>query len=369
MKYINKSQVLIAVLSLVIAVVALLVSVLAFVSNSITDLALANDLVSIYEETDYDYILRNPSTEQIESFKTNPSIKKVVPYYQLLCEFEFGHDWFEVVLTSIDDLADINCTEFSTERLVEEQEFDGNKIFLDYSLTSKYGIKLGDTLTYNTLQFVVAGFYQNYNAEIAFVPNLKNLVSKPSYTGVYIEVQNQAQFESGVLQSYKPLATLKDRESFTDDVAYQQYLDDFNNRDFSSYITVKNNGYTDAKESFDNKVADAKSKFLLAGIISGLIVLVGTISLSVLFIKNIRYEVVDGARKGVLTRYTVGGIASLVGIVLTWFVSVGICIATQTHFITLANVLSAGLVSLVVPVVCAVVGTIANLIIVQSKKK
>ena len=219
----------------------------------------ANDILSIYEETDYDYIIKNPSADQITSFGENTSIKKVVPYYQLAYTFEIANEDIELTLKSIDNEQDLNFTEFSKTRLVEEQNISGNKIYLDYNLATRCGLKIGDTIGSNAMQFVVAGFYKNYDAQLAFVPNLKNIIqSSLSCAGVYVEVENITEFNASVVQGYKPLATLKGRESFSDDAAYQAYLNDFNSRDYSAYIIEKNVGYAEAKESYDNKIAEAK---------------------------------------------------------------------------------------------------------------
>jgi hypothetical protein len=254
--------------------------------------------------------------------------------------------------------------------LVKEQTVSGNKIYLDYNLATRCGLKIGDTIGSNVMQFVVAGFYKNYDAQLAFVPNLKNIIqSSLSCAGVYVEVENSAEFNANVVQGYKPLATLKGRESFSDDAAYQAYLNDFNSRDFSAYIIEKNVGYVEAKESYDNKIAEANSSYMTAGIVAGIIVLVGLISLSVFFAKKIKYEVVDGARKSVLFRYVLGAVVALAGVIATWVVGVNSLIAKQLHFISFLNVLSFGWASLIIPVVGVVLGMIVNIFIVQGYKE
>ena len=370
MKNTVKQSLLVVTVSLLVAVVSIAISLFAFMGTSIKEQSEANDILSIYEETDYDYIIKNPSADQITSFGENTSIKKVVPYYQLAYTFEIANEDIELTLKSIDNEQDLNFTEFSKTRLVEEQNVSGNKIYLDYNLATRCGLKIGDTIGSNAMQFVVAGFYKNYDAQLAFVPNLKNIIqSSLSCAGVYVEVENSTEFNASVVQGYKPLATLKGRESFSDDAAYQAYLNDFNSRDYSAYIIEKNVGYAEAKESYDNKIAEAKSSYMTAGIVAGIIVLVGLISLSVFFAKKIKYEVVDGARKSVLFRYVLGAIFALVGVIASWFIGVKSLIATQLHFISLINVLSLGWASLIVPIVGVTLGMIVNIFIVQGYKE
>ena len=370
MKNTVKQSLLVVTVTLLVAVVSIAISLFAFMGTSIKEQSEAKDILSIYEETDYDYIIKNPSADQIASFGENASIKKVVPYYQLSYTFEIANEDIELTLKSIDNEQDLNYTEFSKTRLVEEQNVSGNKIYLDYNLATRCGLKVGDTIGSNAMQFVVAGFYKNYDAQLAFVPNLKNIIqSSLSCAGVYVEVENSTEFNASVVQGYKPLATLKGRESFSDDASYQAYLNDFNSRDYSAYIIEKNVGYAEAKESYDNKIAGAKSSYMTAGIVAGIIVLVGLISLSVFFAKKIKYEVVDGARKSVLFRYALGALVALVGVIASWFIGVNSLVATQLHFISLINVLSLGWASLIVPIAGVVLGMIVNIFIVQGYKE
>ena len=370
MKNVVKQLLLVNVISLIVGIVSVLVSLFAFMGTAIKEQAEANDVLSIYEETGYDYIIKNPSLEQINEFKVNTSIKKAVPYYQLMYQFNLSNDVEEIVLTSIDNLEEIDHTVFAISRLLQEEVVAGNKIYLDYGLSVKHNLKIGDTIGSNAMQFVVAGFYQNYDAQLAFVPNLKNVVqSTLSYAGVYVEVENSTEFNTSVVQGYKPLATLKGRESFSDDAAYQAYLNDFNSRDYSAYIIDKNVGYAEAKESFDNKIGEAKSSYVTAGIVASVIVLLGLISLSIIFIKKVKREVVDGAKKSVLLRYGLGGLAAFVGVISTWIIGVTSLIASQLHFISLSNVLSFGWASLIIPVVGVVLGIIINIFIVQGYRE
>ena len=370
MKNTVKQSLLVVIISLLVAILSIVISLFAFMGTAVKEQAEANDILTIYEETDYDYIIKNPSADQITSFGENSSIKKVVPYYQLAYTFEIANEDIELTLKSIDNEQDLNFTEFSKIRLVEEKNVSGNKIYLDYNLATRCGLKVGDTIGSNAMQFVVAGFYRNYDAQLAFVPNLKNVVqSTLSYAGVYVEVGNSAEFNTSVVQGYKPMATLKGRESFSDDAAYQAYLNDFNSRDYSAYIIDKNVGYAEAKESFDNKIAEAKSSYVTAGIVASVIVLLGLISLSIIFIKKVKREVVDGAKKSVLLRYGLGGLAAFVGVISTWIIGVTSLIASQLHFISLSNVLSFGWASLIIPVVGVVLGIIINIFIVQGYRE
>ncbi len=367
----NVKQLLItSVLSFLIALFAILISFFSFVNEAIKEQAIANNQLSIFVNADYDYIINNPSNEQIENFMKNESIEEVVPFYQLIFEFDIAGDKIELTMKSIDDMNSLCYTEFSKDRLVKEKDVSGNKIYLDYGFAKKYNIKLGDTIGENVMQFVVAGFYSNYNQHLAYVPNLNNIVkSKLNYSGTYIKVANEEEFKKSVVDGYKPLATLKDRESFSDDEAYQNYLDNFYNRDHSSYIVNKNLKESEETESFAIRISQLKNNYLISGIVSSTIILFGLISLSLIFIKKIKYEVVDGNKRNILVRYAISGGISLLVVVLIWLISVVGSIYSQVYFIKLSSILSYGWLSITLPIVSVIIATGVNLLIVRGYKE
>lgn len=365
-----KQSLVVVAASLVLTIVAMIIAAFAFMGGAIQKNAESNDLLSIYEETTFDYVIKNPSTAQIDEFSSNSSINKIVPYYQLVYTFKIANEDVEITLKSVENCNDLECTEFSEARLVKSDDVSGNKIFIDYNLSKQYGLEIGDTIGSNVMQFVVAGYYQNYNAYLAFVPNLNDIVSAElECAGVYVDVKNEANFKETVVNNYKPLATLKDRESFSDDAAYQTYLDNFNSRDYSTYIIEKNLGYEEAQESFNNKIGEAKSEYLTAGIVAGVIVLVGFVGIALLLAKKTKYEVVDGARRSVIFRYIIGSGVSIVGIVITWIIGTSATAAKQLHYIAISDVLTLGIVSLLIPIIAAVIGAIINIAIVSGYKE
>ena len=364
-----KQTLLITALSLGIVVLSIVVSLFAFINGGIKEFSEADDLLSIYEETSYDYILKNPSSQQIEEYKKNPAIKKVVPFYQVVYTFNIKNENIELTLESLDDIKDIEFTKFSLNRLINENKLEENKIYLDYALGKKLGLKIGDEFGEEAMKFIVGGFYESHNTQLAFIPGLKKLIKTSiSYSGVYISVENETEFYNSVVKNYQPLATLKERESFSSDEAYETYLKEFNSRDFSAYITEKKTGYLEAQESYKNKMNDANSSFLMAGIISGIIVLVGIISLSIAFLKNIKYEIVDGARKQVMFRYIISALIALICVIVVWLISIVSIASKQLHYVSTGKLISTGSMSIIIPAIGIFIAMGINLIIVQVKK-
>lgn len=358
------------VLSIMVAVVAVVIALFAFIPNAVKEQAESQDVLSIYEDTDYDYIIKNPSNSQIEEFEASSSTDKVVPFYQVVYTFSIKNVDYEVAIKSLDDEKDLQYTEFSAKRLLNAKETSGKSIYLDYSLVKECGLKIGDEIGSGTMTFIVAGYYKSYDRFIAYAPDLKDVIKgELSYAGVYVKVVDNNLFSSEIINGYKPLATLKGRESFSDDAAYQKYLNDFNSKDYSGYIENKNDKRAESEESYTLKSKDAKTSYLIAGIFAGAIIFVGIVAIALFNSKNTKYEVVDGGRKKVISRYTVSGILGTIMSVIVWCVGVIIIMGQQSHYITLLQVLSLGWTSILFPVCANILAVVVNILIVRGYKE
>lgn len=356
-------------LNIIVILVAMAISLFIFYPQAIKNVAESRDLLSIYENADYDYIIKNPSKDQIESYSTKPSIDKVVPYYQTVYVFKIQGNEYEITIKSIDKSEDLQYTEFSNRRLLKCEDFTGNCIYLDYGFATACNLELGDTIGSGVMEFTVAGFYQNYNDYLAYTPDLKDIViDNLSYAGVYVKVSDINSFKTDIVANYKPLATLKGRESFSVDAA-ERYLSEFESKDYGNYIVAKDENRVRDEESYKTKIDIIQKDFLLAGIIAGVVILVGTIAITLLNRKNTKYEVVDGGRKKVVARYTASGIINIILSVIIWCIGVLIITRTQSHYVTMANVFLSGYLSIVIPIVACVFGLLINFIIIRGYKE
>lgn len=369
-KKISKQSPVTYVLSIMVAFIAVVIALFAFIPNAVKNQAESQDVLSIYDDADYDYIIKNPSYAQIEEFKESSSTDKVVPFYQVVYTFSVKNVDYEVTIKSLDDEKDLQYTEFSTKRLLNAKETSGKSIYLDYSFVKECGLKIGDEIGSGAMVFVVAGYYKSYDKSIAYVPNLKNVIkSDLSYAGVYVKVADNNLFSSEIINGYKPLATLKGRESFSDDAAYESYLNGFNSKNYSGYIDNKNDKRAASEKAYTIKSKDAKTSYLIAGVLAGAIIFVGIVAIALFNSKNTKYEVVDGGRKKVISRYTIAGILGTIMSVIVWCVGVIIIIGKQSHYITLLQVLSLGWISVLLPVCANILAVVVNILIVRGYKE
>ena len=369
-KKISKQSTVTYVLSIMVAFIAVVIALIVFIPNAVKNQAESQDVLSIYDDADYDYIIKNPSDAQIEEFKASSSTDKVVPFYQVVYTFSVKNVDHEVTIKSLDDEKDLQYTEFSIKRLLNAKETSGKSIYLDYSFVKECGLKIGDEIGSGAMVFIVAGYYKSYDKSIAYAPDLKNVIkSDLSYAGVYVKVADNNLFSSEIINGYKPLATLKGRESFSDDAAYQNYLNDFNSKDYSGYIENKNDKRAASEEAYTLKSKEAKTSYLIAGILAGAIIFVGIVAMALFNSKNTKYEVVDGGRKKVISRYTVAGILGTIMSVIVWCVGVIIIMGQQSHYITLLQVLLFGWISILVPVCANILAVVVNILIVRGYKE
>lgn len=353
-----------------VMLIAMMVSSFAFISNAVKNQAEAEDLTAIYKKCDYDYIINNPSMEQIESFKSASSIEKVVPFYRVVYAVSNGETDYEITIISIDNQDDMKYTEFSLDRRLKDSTVGGNPIYLDYQMMKKAGWKVGNKIGKNKMEFVIAGYYQSYDYDLAYSPSLKEIFGDDiTYSGVYVKVADKDAFERDIVANYKPLATLKGRESFSDDEAYERYLEEFYAKDHTSYIKIKDVNRTADEESASLKNKDANKSYLLAGIVAGALVLVGTIAISLFGRRSTKFEIADGGRAKVVARYIISAIINAIIIVAFWLASCAIIANAQDHFISISKVFSMGYLSLILPLIACIVGGVANVLIVRGYKE
>lgn len=363
---------LILLTTLVISIVAIIVGQLLFIKDAVKLQAQTEDSISIAEQTQYDYIIDGTSDAQINSFKTSENVTYVAPYYSTYIKIEQADPNLFVRLLGVDKVEDIEKTEFSSERIIEgKKEIGQDAIFIEYAYAQKYGLKIGDKLTYGALSFTVERIYKSTEKNYMMAPYLKTMVNNIQPNGVYIEVKNKTAFENVDLAGYKPLATLKTREQFTSDEVYEEYIAEFNATDYSDHISYKLKNYETEKEEYNNAIKDVKASYLKAGLVIGAIIFV--VLMILLVLGGIRKEVVKkGNTKEIKARYCIASIMALITSIVGIIVAFMLASKGLTNYIALSAILSQGIMVLVLPVVAIIVSLVISLAVVSSysnKKK
>lgn len=366
----NYIQTLILLLcSILIAVAAVVLGMLVFVGGAVKTQAKALAATSIYEQTDYDFIIKYPSEAQIAQMSADDSCVKIVPFYQIPYTFKLGGKDVTLTVNSLDNVTDINYTEFAKARSIKINDVNDSAIYIDYGLAKKYKLKLGDKIGSEDMTFTVAGLYQNYDEQLAFIPDLKSILGDGlEHVGVYVKAKDATAFKK-FLYDYKPLAMLKVRDDFENDESYAKYLTDFYGREYSSYYTVKSAGYNQAKYNKNNLNTEANNNYLL-----GAAVMAGTLFLGMLLsvvcnIKRIKTGAYNGEKKKIYLRYTISAFLVLISLFIGLIIGAVICSNISVHYITLLNILDSGFLCVVMPAGAVILAFAANMLIIDLFKE
>lgn len=363
-----KSIVILTLFNALIAVVAVTVAFITFVGSAVQGQAEAGDMLSLYDDTQYDYIVNNPSDEQISQFSASDSTVAVVPFYSVIANFDIDGKQIELEMLSVDDVSDIEYTQFSSLRVIESGEVQGNAVYIDYMLAKNYDLSIGSTIVAGQTEYVVAAIYKATDMYVVFVPDLTDKYSTSiDYTGVYVAASDADAFYTEFLADYEPLGTLLGRESFSDDEAYQNYLNNFHSRDYSSYITTKMSGYDAAVEEYENLVAEVNSQYVTGALISGAVILVCVLFSAILPLKKVKREVADGGKAVVFGRYIFASVITAIVAAAAWCVGCVISSSSSMHYIAIGSVISASWLGILIPVLCALIGCVIDLVLVRGQ--
>lgn len=363
-----KSIVILTLFNALIAVVAVTVAFITFVGSAVQGQAEAGDMLSLYDDTQYDYIVNNPSDEQISQFSASDITVAVVPFYSVIANFDIDGKQIELEMLSVDDVSDIEYTQFSSLRVIESGEVQGNAVYIDYMLAKNYDLSIGSTIVAGQTEYAVAAIYKATDMYVVFVPDLTDKYSTSiDYTGVYVAASDADAFYTEFLADYEPLGTLLGRESFSDDEAYQNYLNNFHSRDYSSYITTKMSGYDAAVEEYENLVAEVNSQYVTGALISGAVILVCVLFSAILPLKKVKREVADGGKAVVFGRYIFASVITAIVAAAAWCVGCVISSSSSMHYIAIGSVISASWLGILIPVLCALIGCVIDLVLVRGQ--
>jgi hypothetical protein len=227
-----------------------------------------NDLyheISLYEQTTFDFLVPQPSLNQVDEFVNSNNYSEVVPFYMFNSNLIVGDETIDYNMILIEDFDDLGNTPYTKERMITEEELNQNSIIIDYSFSLLANIGIGDKIKINIsndnhIELVVSAIFEDNNSILGsavvalFDGDLKDYIlssrsedNPPTYHGAYLTAINE-DLAWQELSVYQPLASLRTRDEFTSDLAYQTYLGLFNSTDYRTQIYNTNK---DADENMD----------------------------------------------------------------------------------------------------------------------
>lgn len=206
---------------------------------------------SRYENIAYHYIVPKPGIDQIREISSESHISQIVPFYKFDGTLRDNNQNTELSIYIINSLVHSPYTNFSNERLLQSIDDVNNSIYIDYNLSQKANLGLGDNINLYfsdySFNYTVTRIYEIDNSyvlndgvamiEIDDILNQHFITSDYTYAGAYI-TSNLNSETSSYLYDYKPLGILKNREMFDSDETYNNYLTSFYSANYSNEITT-----------------------------------------------------------------------------------------------------------------------------------
>lgn len=245
--------------TIIIFTITALVSSSLFVFQYINQRAYNYNSLSIYKNTNIDFIVPEPSFEQVEELPGTNGIDKVFPFYLTKVPISVnGRNRTTTVLIT-DQFNNVGFTMYNDKRLIEisNLEFD-NYILVDWQFCHDTSAKIGDTVSLslggNMGDFRIYAIYETNSvydggAILAKISeeqkkDIQKKSSNNGYSAMYVSTSDYNICKKYLTEEYRPLGRLKNRNQFNDENQYQIHYDAIMSSGFANEITdfrVKSN--------------------------------------------------------------------------------------------------------------------------------
>ena len=283
----TKFNIVCSIIGFILALLSSITMSFGFVKSGFELSAKYNEKVSAYEKTEYDYIVYSPVESQIAEMKNEKSVKEVFEYYLYNSTVTFGDKEFTTKSMFSSNVESLHISSFNDSRILKgSYSLLEKNVYLDDIVAKELGASVGDVVNISLgkgviLNLTVSAIFETNtlfeNGSIFFTysgDNKSSIDSKRtvSLSGALIQANGlQECFE--YLKTYKPYGEMLSRDYFGSDLEYEQYVDDFENADYSSRIFKKHTYLESIQQSNYNLLKSADSKIKTGAIIASIMML------------------------------------------------------------------------------------------------
>lgn len=239
-------------LSLVMCVAVATIASMLFAFPCIERQANAYNSQSIYKNTEIDFVVPEPSFDQVNEFPGTNGIDKVFPFFMTRTQVITSSTSRATTILLSDQFQNIGITMYNPIRLIETSgaEFD-NPILVDWQFCHDTGAKVGDTVSFaiggNNVDFRIQSIYETNTlydggailAELS--TEQKDAIAQQSnnngYSGMYISASDFGECQSYLTTDYRPMGRLKNPEQFNDAEQYQVHYNAIMSSGYANEIT------------------------------------------------------------------------------------------------------------------------------------
>ncbi len=230
---------------------ALIISLL-FVFPYVEQQASNYNSQSIYKNTAIDFIVPEPSFEQVQRLPGTSGISSVFPFYLTKTTVEVNGKTRTTTILITDQKQSLDKTMYNSSRLVEKSgtTFE-NPVVIDWRFSQDTGAGIGDTLSFsiggNVQEYKISAIFETNSiyengAILAQVPDeqisaIRQGSLNNGYSAMYVTANDYDTCRIFLTTEYRPLGRLKSREQFADDEQYQIHYDAIMSSAYSNEIT------------------------------------------------------------------------------------------------------------------------------------
>ena len=239
---------------IVIVVILALLASLVGVNFAIQNSSYYNSQLSTLQKSTYDYRVYSPIQTQVDNMKNEDSISKIFPYYEYSAEAVLGNETVDTRVVFSNDYENIDITPFNKERIIKGNISDkASDVIIDEKIAKALKANIGSAINIsfskvNNLKLTVAGIIERdsfYNDGVLLINyigetkiNIDNSMNNLKLKGVMIKAKNDNCYS--YLKEYVPLGEMLPEQYFGSKEEYNQYVQEYMEKDYSSRIYDKN---------------------------------------------------------------------------------------------------------------------------------
>ena len=343
-----------------------------FVKTHTENVAEYQDTDEFYSSKGFDLIVQGPSKEQIDGFKVRQDVSHCVSYLEIELFIKIQNSQKQSNVLVFDNIEELKYTENTDERIIKNKEGLTNPVYIDYQFSKINNLKIGDKfLVYidsSPKECSVARIYKtDFLYKKGVIIASTEIVPSSIKSGVYLKSNNFVSLREE-LKSYKPLGTLLPKTQYQTDEQYQQYVDEFYAKDYSSYIFgIKNE---EMSKTALSKAESSKKGIVVSSIIFGVLLLLVSLGSFILVAKNkndfIKKYIRDNGAKEPRNCYLVFNLLMLCCAAVANVIILLLTVNKTAYFISFGSALAANLVVLLVPVLSIVLGLATTLVLIKK---
>lgn len=229
-------------------VLAIIVSLL-FVYPYIEQRAMNYNSQSLYKNTGIDFIVPEPSYEQVNELPGTHGIEAVFPFYLTKAPVSINGMSRTTTVLITDQNQSLENSMYNTGRLIQQSGSSvENLILVDWQFCKETGAKVGDTVSFEigakTQDFRITAIYETYDGGTVLVqvPDeamqaIRQGSLNNGYSGMYVSANDYDTCRLYLTTDYRPLGRLRAREQFADDDQYQIHYDAIMASGYANEIT------------------------------------------------------------------------------------------------------------------------------------